>query len=399
MSDPKPEDTLNRYFIRTAGESPEGIYRSTVEKGRPLVRALTSPDIAFASLPASEAALLRSRGAEVILSRRYEPVASMAAVYSPMAAHPRNQNDVMQHIRAPQAWTRSRGSDISIAIIDTGVCGTMAEFPSTKKNVTDSWNGVASWTDTIGHGTMTAAVAAATSSDGGRYDGVAPDATILACKTNFDETELFQIYEHLIGLIRAGKATRIVTNNSYGMYTCKPLGYAADHPMVQIIREAVSVGIVPVFAAGNNHVQVCENDPTACEPGTIWGINSLDEVITVGTVNEAERMDQTAQKPGNYSHCDSSRGPGELAQIFTKPDCVAPTYGEVVWGCGYRIMEWWGTSGAAPQVAGLAALLLSLDQSLTVAEVAERIRSTCRDVGLGKTCAGSGIIDCEMAVS
>ena len=30
-----------------------------------------------------------------------------------------------------------------------------------------------------------------------------------------------------------------------------------------------------------------------------------------------------------------------------KPDVVAPTYGEVVWGNGYRVMEWWGQAGRA----------------------------------------------------
>ena len=34
------------------------------------------------------------------------------------------------------------------------------------------------------------------------------------------------------------------------------------------------------------------------------------------------------------------------------------------WGCSTREMEWWGTSGACAQVAGLAALLLSVDPSL-----------------------------------
>src|SRR5262249_47500181 len=78
--------------------------------------------------------------------------------------------------------------------------------------------------------------------------------------------------------------------------------------------------------------------------------------------------------------------------------CVAPTYGEVIWGSGYQVMEWWGTSGACPQVAGLAALLLSADPALKPAQVGDIIRKTCRGIQLPKTCAGAGLIDCEAAL-
>jgi subtilisin family serine protease len=70
----------------------------------------------------------------------------------------------------------------------------------------------------------------------------------------------------------------------------------------------------------------------------------------------------------------------------------------VVWGGGYQVMEWWGTSGACPQVAGLAALLLGVDPTLTPAQVGNIIRNSCRDIGLPKACAGAGLIDCEAAI-
>src|SRR5262249_29385074 len=132
-------------------------------------------------------------------------------------------------------------------------------------------------------------------------------------------------------------------------------------------------------------------DPTKCSPNSIWAVNSMDEVLSVGTVNWNSRMD-------SGQHANSSRGPGQWATINKKPDCVAPTYGEVIWGSSYQVMEWWGTSGACPQVAGLAALLLSADSKLTPAQVGDIIRQTCRAIQLPKTCAGAGLIDCEAAV-
>jgi hypothetical protein len=200
---------------------------------------------------------------------------------------------------------------------------------------------------------MTGAIAAGTTAAGGRYNGVAPDSPIIACKTSFDDTELYQIYDYLIQLVDSKQIGRLAVNNSYGLYQCAAPAVTRDDPFPSIISLAVSKGIVVVFAAGNNHVFVCGNDPTQCAPNTIWGANSMDEILSVGTVNRNNRMDQPPATSGGYSHRDSSRGPGQLAQNTTKPDCVAPTYGEVMWGCGYSAMEWWGTSGAAPQVTRL----------------------------------------------
>src|SRR5688572_7438921 len=37
--------------------------------------------------------------------------------------------DVMDHIKAPIAWGTSRGEGVTIAVVDTGTDGSMAEFP------------------------------------------------------------------------------------------------------------------------------------------------------------------------------------------------------------------------------------------------------------------------------
>jgi serine protease AprX len=246
---------------------------------------------------------------------------------------------------------------------------------------------------------MTGAIAAGTTASGGRYNGVAPDSPIIACKTSFDDTELYQIYDYLIQLVDSKQIGRLVVSNSYGSYICAPPPVTRDDPFPSIVSLAVSKGVVVVFAAGNNHVVVCGNDPTQCTPNTIWGANSMDEILSVGTVNRNNRMDQPPAQPGDYCHRDSSRGPGQLASATTKPDCVAPTYGEVMWGCGYSAMEWWGTSGAAPQVAGLAALILSKNSSLTPSQVQTIIKGSCVNIGLAATCAGAGLIDCVAAVN
>ena len=400
MDDPEHEpkvELMKRYFVMTPGETASTVFRTaTRAPTRSVYQSRTSAGIAIGEMSEKEAEIVAKTGARVIPSRQYAPLFDLENVYHPLASHPKSLTDVLDHIRAPRAWKRSRGAEIDIAIIDTGICGKMSEFPAWKKSPHSLSTFKPAWKDPAGHGSMTAGIAAATSADGGRYDGVAPDARLIDCPTSFDATEIFQIYEHLIGLVADNEVKRIVTNNSYGKYTCQPEELEEDDPVVMIIRQAVQVGIVPVFAAGNNHVYICDHEPDDCGPNTIWGVNSMDEVLTVGTVDEDERMDRAPA--GDFGHRDSSRGPGEMAKVLTKPDCVAPTYGEVIWGCGYQAMEWWGTSGAAPQVAGLAALILSREPDLTVEEIADRIRGACRDIGLAPTCSGRGIIDCEIAV-
>lgn len=115
--------------------------------------------------------------------------------------------------------------------------------------------------------------------------------------------------------------------------------------------------------------------------------------MTTGTVD----WNESNQEPGG-EHANSSRGPGQWSTRGDKPDLVAPTYGEVAWGGSYRIMEWWGTSGACPQVAGAAALLLSARPTLSPEELRLLLRSTARPLTGPPACVGAGILDCEAAL-
>jgi serine protease AprX len=294
-------------------------------------------------------------------------------------------DDVLQHVAAPAAWEFSVGEGVTIALIDTGVPSTI-DFPVWKRA-----GGICfvdpkgAWHDNSGHGAMTASVAAATALCGGKFNGVAPHAKVLACRTSFGTNDVFMLLDQLIKRVSKGELTGpLVVNASFGS-DGQPK-FTRRHPYVAAIEHLVSMGVFVACAAGNNHPT--DVDPTAEEPDTIWGANSLDCVCCVGAVNWRNRNDEGV-------HAKSSRGPGQWAVQTRKPDCVGASYGEVLWGTAYRAMKWWGTSGASPQVAGLAALVLSYTRGgLNPGEVKDAILDGCRSLPGPAVRVGRGLINC-----
>lgn len=304
-------------------------------------------------------------------------------------------DDVVAMIRADRVWSKTRGAGVTIAVIDTGIYGDRPEFRNKR-----SWHrGYAAqphlspWEDDNGHGTMCAAIAAGEGGIGFARYGIAPEAHLLPCRApNFYDSEIVDFYDKLIE--RAKNGETIVATNSFGLVTGSVPPPSEDNDLRDALIEAESVGIHIFFSAGNNH-EMTGAPHGACGPNSIWRHKSYECLASVGTCN----LDG-----GMWSY--SSRGPGqfykEIGSTREKPDFIAPTprNGRIAYGQQDRTLATgWGTSGACPQAAGLAALILSLDPTLTPADVRTIIASTAiRLGGLGSTCQGAGHIDCEKAL-
>lgn len=410
---------MPRYFIQFPNSNDRAEARRmldvNVENYQPFypMHNESAQKLLIAELSDEERATAERNGCQVFEDFKFEPVDNKiqpralnpykdaaGTNFTPLVSAPwqtKSVVDVMDHIDAPKAWKKARGKNVTIGIVDSGISSVMPEFPASKLSQhSKSYVYSSPWNDSIGHGSMCACAAGATSSSGGKFDGVAPDSMLMSLRTSLYATDIYKLYEWVIMTKKADKFPGpVVLSNSYGSYVCSPPNsFPNTHPYYQIVKEAVRENIPVIFAAGNNHFdELCNHDPTQCSPNSIWLVNSADEVMSVGTVNWNNKMD-------TGKHANSSRGPGQWASAgSSKPDCVAPTYGEIVWGSSYTTMEWWGTSGACPQVAGLAALILSIDPSLTPSQVYDIIRKSCDSIGLPKNCAGSGIINCLSAVN
>jgi serine protease AprX len=206
---------------------------------------------------------------------------------------------VLEAIRARHAWRHgNRGGGATIAIVDTGVDGERREIPKWKQR--GSWQGQGGrpFVDPVGHGRLCAVVAAGTRAAGGRFEEVAPDAGIIACRTRFFDSELADIYDYLISLVVADPSLRLITTNSFGRRCgAPPPPEEGDFPAA--LEEAIAHGIAVFFSAGNNH-DLAGGRPEDCHPSSIWHYKVRNDVFTVGACDLEGKM---------WSY--SSRGPGK----------------------------------------------------------------------------------------
>lgn len=270
--------------------------------------------------------------------------------------------------------------DVILAIVDTGIEGSRPEFAVPFRRA-GGWaaRGEDPWVDTHGHGTMCASIAS----------GVAPRSPLMACrsaevvsgKVKLVDSDLAMIYERLIEMARQGKT--LVVNNSFGIRTgTPPTGMAGlDFPLA--LDAAIKAGVHVVFSAGNYHT-LAGGVSGACTPNSIWQYKGRADVLTVGACDMEGRV-------WDYS----SRGPGQFfgaPNTSPKPDVVAPVpaHGRIARGVEDKIGPW-GTSGAAPQVAGLLALLLAARSDLPRRQLYDAVRKTADNLaGYGPFCQGKG---------
>jgi subtilisin family serine protease len=255
-----------------------------------------------------------------------------------------DQWDLQQaYIDAPEAWDRTTGTDIIIAVIDTGLDLDHPEFAGKYVN---GWNFVADSgdvQDTHWHGSAVSSIAAANTNNNLGMAGVCWGCRIMPLVV----VTLSHMADALIWATDNGAR---VVNISQGQTA--PLG-----TFTAALAYAYDAGLVVVASAGN------ENLTPILYPARYL------ETIAVGATNDRDVRAQPFcfnSEPGsNYGPAVDVVAPGDLIIAADS------TGGYLETACG--------TSFAAPIVAGLAGLIESLAPSAGREEVRHLIRAGAED--------------------
>lgn len=269
------------------------------------------------------------------------------------------------------AWNTSRGDDVTVAVIDTGVNGSVAELRNAVVDGADmSGIGTPDGQTPVGeesdHGTMVASLLAGRGSgEGAGVIGVAPDADLVTASVAFGHdtgSEISNDDQIAAAVEWAVDAGASVINMSLTRNTL-------DWPESwdDAFMYAFENDVVIVAAAGNRG----SGTSSVGAPATIPG------VLTVAGVD----------RDGNASLDASSQGI-TIAVAAPSEDLVG------VRPDGSHV-QWDGTSGAAPLVSGLVALVRSAYPELDAANVINRVIRTADPRGeeAPSPLYGYGLID------
>jgi serine protease len=270
----------------------------------------------------------------------------------------------LQRIRAPEAWdvVRDAPRALALAILDTGV---LCAHPDLQANCDLTAPGPF---DACGHGTHVAGIAAAAIGNNEGVAGVAnvrvrsyavmPVATPQYC------TGLVSEATQALAAARSDGARIVSMSFGVSDTSCAhdPLGPFCQ-PLEDAVRAAYADGMLLVAAAGNGY------------GGPISYPAKFPEVIAV-----------TSTTDDDMAAAHSSAGPE--AELAAPGEAVLSTMapaGTLAHFCGEDLPSYCrfsGTSMAAPQVAGTAALLWSKCPSATRDAVRAALQAGARDLGL-----------------
>lgn len=284
-------------------------------------------------------------------------------------------------IGAPAAWECASGSDVLVAVIDSGLDPDHPAFANTPMNDKDAWNAFSNQDgfgnvddignsedddgdgfedEMTGHGTHVAGI----------ITQIAPGAAIMPIKA-LDSDGVGQAFYLARAIYRASDRSADIINLS--------LGSTAN---TRVVREAtnaaVSGGILVVAAAGNAGPSGRREYPATLN--NVFGVAATDD------------RDRPAEFSNVHASLDLSAPGVDIVSAFAIDQPPDNPLGSP-WAL------WSGTSMATPWVAGAAALLMEQNPGWSANQVAARLRATAAPIQGSPAGMGSGRLDAGAAVA
>lgn len=269
----------------------------------------------------------------------------------------------IRRVNAPEAWAKTRGAGVKVAVVDTGIDPEHEEFAGRIKGGHNAIDETQPWNDDHSHGTHVAGIIAA-AMDGKGVVGVAPEAELYAVKV-LSKDGSGSLFGIIGGIMWCIENKMDVVNMS--------LGSPQGNVLFEYAVKRMEYADIPLIAAAGN-----DGGPVGF-PAAYPGAIAVSALCPRGG-------DENPKLCGDSPIAAfSSRGP-EIE--FIAPGVKIPST-----VLGNQIQAYSGTSMASPHVAGLAALAVANGARGAKAVRRALIRAARRIPGMERTEQGYGVVN------
>nr|WP_229812509.1 S8 family serine peptidase [Lentzea flava] len=293
----------------------------------------------------------------------------------------------MTQIGADKAWAVNQGSaSVTVGVLDTGVDDLhddlkpnfdAANSASCAYGKLDTRAG--SWRDTDTHGTHVAGTIAA-AKNGRGVVGVAPGVKIASVRIAEEPSGYFFPENTICALVFSGDRGFEVTNNSY--YTDPWLFNCPDNADQDAILEGVKravayaegKGVLNVAAAGNENYNLANKTRDTTSPDDSTPVTRTITNACLSVPTEVSGVVTVSSITSTNTKSAFSNYGTDKIHLAAPGDSVYSTLPEGKFGTKS------GTSMAAPHVAGVAALLKSVNPTATPAQLRQLLATQADDL-------------------
>lgn len=284
-----------------------------------------------------------------------EPDYLLQSMWAPNDTYYASDQWNLRQINMEAAWDITRGSsNVKVAVVDTGL---NPDNPDRPVNIVSQWNqciGGPALSDADGHGTHVSGIIAANTNNGIGVAGVAPGVSLMPVGVECDGN---------ISVSNAAAGVRYAADNGANVMNISLGTQEQSQTLQDAIDYAIGKGVLVVASAGNGYAS---GNPIMYPAG-------FPGVLAVGaSTHDLTRASYSEVQP--YVSVVAPGGDASGAADSDSYHWIKSTY-----STSYASMA--GTSQAAPHVAGLAGLILSINPGLTSAQVMSIITSTATDLG------------------